>query len=249
MAQIICAGNWKLNKNSLEAKNFVAELLTLVESNEQSHFVLFPPALIAASVQQALQASEVRWGLQNCYSENQGAYTGENSAGVAKSMGASLCLIGHSERRQIFKEDNEFLSRKLQFVQSLGMVPVLCIGETLEQREQKRTNQILSEQLKVGLSQANKQQSIWVAYEPVWAIGTGKIATVEMVQEAHGFIRATLNEMGFQAGHIPLLYGGSVKPDNSKELAKLKDVDGFLIGGASLEAKAFVQIYRNALLS
>ena len=157
-------------------------------------------------------------------------------------MGATHALVGHSERRKIFGESDELLAKKVAFIQSQGLTPVFCIGETLEQREAGQTNQVNAAQLEKGLSLLDKSKKIIVAYEPVWAIGTGKVAAPEQVAEAHAFVRTKLDQMGFPG--TPILYGGSVKADNAKALGAIPNVDGFLVGGASLEVKSFLGICR-----
>jgi triosephosphate isomerase (TIM) len=182
-------------------------------------------------------------GAQNCYFENKGAFTGETSPEVAKELGCTYVLVGHSERRQIFGETDELLAKKVAVVQRLGMTPMLCIGELLEQRESGQTYSIVRNQLQKGLASVDFEKPLTVAYEPVWAIGTGKVATPAQVKETQGQIRSILYELGGKAHEeTPILYGGSVKPDNAEELARLKDVDGFLVGGASLDPDTFGKI-------
>jgi triosephosphate isomerase len=236
---VIYAANWKLNKSPVDAKRFVKELLALSPIPEKD-VILFPQALAGAALSEALQGTKVSWGLQNSFSSASGAFTGENSLQVAKDMGAQYVLVGHSERRSLFKETNEALALKIQHAQNLGITPIYCIGETLEERQKNQTRSVLIEQVHRGLHLAVKDLPLIIAYEPVWAIGTGQVATREQVLETHAWIQEILLDYGFPA--LPLLYGGSVKPENAAELKKIKHVDGFLIGGAGLEASSLVGI-------
>lgn len=202
--------------------------------------VFFPSAFCIEAASESLRATSYKWGAQNTYFQLQGAFTGENSAAAVKDLGGHYILIGHSERRKIFKESDEWIAEKVSFVQSLGLTPMLCIGETLQERESGQTRQINEQQLKMGLAKAHAAKPLVVAYEPVWAIGTGKVASPEQVAETHSEIKKILSSLGFKS--VPLLYGGSVKPDNSKSLLSIPDVDGFLVGGASLEVDSFLAI-------
>lgn len=244
---VLCAGNWKMNKNPHEAQSFAEELIKSCSEEEAKHLLVIPPALCLSKVTEALAKKSVQVGGQNCHWQPSGAYTGENSAEVLKGMGATYCLVGHSERRQYFSETNEMLARKVKLLQSLDLTPILCIGETLEERESGETQQVLTRQLQVGLSESVESKALCLAYEPVWAIGTGKVATPEQVEESHRFIRKWLkqNKSEFSASYI--LYGGSVKPENAKGLAAIEDVNGFLVGGASLEVRSFLGILRASL--
>lgn len=243
-----CAGNWKLNKSPSEAETFIQTLMRETTPEEQSHMVILPSALSAHAVAQAAKVSQVRWGGQNCYFENSGAFTGENSPAVLSQMGAQFCLVGHSERRHLFCEADDLLSKKVAAVQSQGMIPILCVGETLDDRRWRRTQEVIGRQLKSGLAGADLQKEVWIAYEPVWAIGTGQVATPDQVEEAHSYLRETLKEvLHARAPQTPILYGGSVKAENAAGLRALNNVNGFLIGGASLDLSQFLKIYRTAL--
>ena len=242
----IFAANWKLNKNPKETREFFSEFtahLSKGSFNSKNKIVIFPSAFCLESAFQAtVGASEVlQLGAQNTYVEVKGAFTGENSALVAKDIGAKWILIGHSERRALFNEKDALLAKKLKLTQDIDLTPMFCIGETLEEREFGKTNEVLSKQLEQGLQTVDKQKPIAIAYEPVWAIGTGKVASIEQVKETHAFIRQKLNQMGLQSA-TPILYGGSVKAETSKEMIQISNVDGFLVGGASLEAHSFWQI-------
>lgn len=241
MKQVICAGNWKMNKGPKAADEFLNVFLEQVPKDSEKDFIIFPQSLILAQVAQRLKGTAVGFGAQNCYFEKLGAFTGETSPEVLKELGAGFCLVGHSERRQIFKEADEELSRKVRALQDQDIIPVLCIGETLDQRTTGKTNAILDVQLSVGLKSLATGKDFWIAYEPVWAIGTGVVAEVAQVAETHEFIHKKLEALvGPRAKQVKILYGGSVKPDNAKALAKVDYVDGFLIGGASLDPKNFL---------
>lgn len=243
----IFAANWKLHKTPQETREFFTSFKNLAatpaktKSTEVSTMVFFPPATSLEAAAQSLTGTAIEWGAQNAYLEGKGAFTGEVSAAVVKELGAQWILLGHSERRKIFLESDELVASKLAYVQSLGLKPMLCIGETLEERETGKTADVLKSQLQKGLSKANKEQPLAIAYEPVWAIGTGKVATPQQVRETHQAVRGFLSQLGF-ATKTPILYGGSVKVDNARELIQIQNVDGFLVGGASLEPKTFLDI-------
>jgi triosephosphate isomerase len=244
--KMICAGNWKLHKTPQESLQFLSELKSAVSAAELKDFAIFLPALCMHTV--AESGLEVPYGPQNVFWQASGAFTGENSADVAKAIGASLALIGHSERRALFGETPEQTAMKIQRCHEAGLTPVLCLGETLEQREQGATNQVIAKQLSVATQGLDANQPLWLAYEPVWAIGTGKVATPEQAEQAHAHLRQVLTEKlgADKAARTPILYGGSVKPENSKELSAQMNINGFLIGGASLKVESFVGIYRNS---
>jgi triosephosphate isomerase len=240
-----CVGNWKMNKSPAQAAEFIKTVKEQAKPGEQNHLVVLPPALVAFEVAQSLKGSDLHWGGQNSYFEASGAFTGENSPLTLKEMGAKFCLVGHSERRQIFGEADDLLAKKVQALQSAGITPILCVGETLDDRRWNRTQEVIVRQLRAGLLNADPSKPLWLAYEPVWAIGTGEVATPLQVEEAHGILRKSLKEWSAQvADRIPILYGGSVKADNAKSLAGISNVNGFLIGGASLKVDDFISIYR-----
>jgi triosephosphate isomerase len=234
--QKIFAANWKLHKNPQESRVFFeqfSKLLTEPLARGYSEQILFfPPATSCEATSQALQGSAIHWGSQNCGSEVRGAFTGEISAQVIKDLGGAAILLGHSERRNLFFETDAMIKDKLKLVQALELTAVLCIGEKLPEREAGVTQNVLMRQLDVIGSNKN----LVIAYEPVWAIGTGKVAESDQVEEAHLSIRKRVG-----AG-IPILYGGSVKFDNAKKLLSIANVDGFLVGGASLEADTFAKM-------
>lgn len=250
-----CAGNWKMNKNPEQALAFAKDISAQTDAGEQAQLVVLPPALIAYQVVAGLKGSAIRWGVQNTYLEEKGAFTGENSPAVAREMGARFALVGHSERRHVFGESDELIAKKVAASQKFGVTPILCVGETLEDRRGGRTEAVIQRQLRTALAAASMASRpaeagaddlpLWVAYEPVWAIGTGEVASPQQVEEAHAFIRKLLQEWNATIGaQVPLLYGGSVKSDNARTLAGIKDVNGFLIGGASLDVAEFLKILR-----
>lgn len=241
---LLFAANWKLNKTPKETREFLKKFVAQCPQEAQSKVAFYMPATNLEAASEVLSATAIQWGSQNCYSKISGAFTGETSAGVVKELGANTILLGHSERRQLFREDNAFIAEKGHLVQSLSLMPMLCIGETLEQRDKNLTLAICEDQLSVFLERINPEQPWAIAYEPVWAIGTGRIATLAQVDEVHNFIRDFLVRRTGEstANRVLILYGGSVKPENSKELLTLKNVNGFLVGGASLEVESFLQI-------
>jgi triosephosphate isomerase len=247
MSAFYCAGNWKMNKPPQEAVQFLDRLRENATDVELAEMVILPSALVAFEVAQRTRGSSLSWGGQNCYCEESGAFTGENSPAVLKVMGAKFCLVGHSERRHIFAEPDELLAKKVNVLQKLGITPILCVGETIDDRRWSRTQEVIVRQTRLGLQKADPSRPLWLAYEPVWAIGTGQVATPQQVEEAHGILRKSLKDWGSTSGErMPILYGGSVKPDNAKSLAALNNVNGFLIGGSSLDSEEFLRIYRLA---
>lgn len=250
--KLICA-NWKMHKTPDEAELYLRAMIDWsisFKSNHESEVVIFPSQLCLETTSRILKDQKVQWGAQNIYSEVQGAFTGETSPKVLAQLGAQWALIGHSERRQIFKETDEMIAKKVAAAQSLQLSPLLCIGETLQQREYGQTFSILEQQLAEGLRLRKPGQSFSIAYEPVWAIGTGKVAQPQEAQDAHRMIRNWLlkNCGGEVALTTSILYGGSVKPDSAAQLNQQPDIDGFLVGGAALEADSFISIITNTLL-
>jgi len=250
MKKPIIASNWKLYKNREEALDFLEQLAAGVDAEDLSeNFLFFPPAMHIGIFSLVDFGSDFNFGPQNIYSQIEGAFTGENSVTTAKSYGAKYALVGHSERRQLFAETNETCNQKLKLCLSEEVTPVYCIGETLAERQANKTLNVLEEQLEKGLAQLQiKPKNIMIAYEPVWAIGTGKVATSTQAGEAHDFVRSWLTKKFGEttAKSTPILYGGSVKPENSAELSEQKNIDGFLIGSASLKVESLIGIYQNA---
>ena len=247
MRRRIVAGNWKMNMDHREGAAFVKELLAGLEGKDPScEVVLFPPFTTLPAVTDALADSQVRTGAQDLYFEESGAYTGGISGRMLAALGASYALAGHSERRHVFGEDDATVARKLGAALRSGLAPVLCVGELLEEREAGDATKVVDTQVRASLEglSADEFGRVVVAYEPVWAIGTGKTATPGDAADMHTFIRKALGSLfGEQAAQLtPILYGGSVKPSNARELLEAENVDGVLVGGASLEADSFLSI-------
>ncbi len=245
----VLAANWKMYKSPRETEQFFLEFKEHEKKiAPQVQAVFFVPALNMTSAASGLSQSKALWGAQNIYFESEGAYTGENSPKVLKEMCSQICLVGHSERRALFKETNEDCAKKVRALQALGLAPMLCVGESLAERQSGQTLDVITEQLKKSLAYFDPQKNIYIAYEPVWAIGTGQVASSEQANEAHLILRKYLSENFGKdlAAATPILYGGSVKPENAKELARQDQIDGFLIGGASLKVESLVQIALNS---
>ena len=243
----VVAGNWKMNHGPGETARFFADFLPLHAPSEAGGVLVFPPAVSLAAAREALAGRpDVRLGAQNVHWEASGAFTGELSVAMAAEAGAELVLVGHSERRHLFGETVEETVRKVRAVLDGGLVPVLCVGETLEEREAGRAEQVVADQLGPVLAAlaADEVERLVVAYEPVWAIGTGVTATPDDAETMHRSVRARLAEaFGREAAdRVPVLYGGSVKPDNAGELMARPGVDGVLVGGASLDPRGFAAI-------
>jgi triosephosphate isomerase len=236
----IIAANWKMHKTGAEAENFLNAL-----KSELPHplvKILVAPAFTALSrASAAVQGSPIMIGAQNMHEADEGAFTGEISARMVKEAGARFVILGHSERRHLFHETDAIIHQKIKKAFSSNLLPILCVGETLEQRESGKTFDLLSRQLKTALEGCSPAELI-VAYEPVWAIGTGKTATPEIAAEAHQFCRNLLTELWGKEQQVSILYGGSVTPDSAVALAKQPEIDGALVGGASLDAHKFIQI-------
>ncbi|MHA7853717.1 triose-phosphate isomerase [Marinobacter shengliensis] len=246
MRRKIVAGNWKMNGSKDLVQQLVGQVREQVASLDvRAEVVIIPPALYVDSVV-ALCGSELVTGVQNVSQWQSGAYTGEVSSDMAKDLGCQYALVGHSERRQLFGESDDVVARKIEQVLASGLTAVLCVGETLEEREAGSAERVVANQVRQGLASVAGEQwsNIVVAYEPVWAIGTGKTATAEDAQAMHADIRRVLAEMGAPSETISVLYGGSVKADNAAALFAEPDIDGGLIGGASLKAEDFVSICR-----
>ena len=241
-------GNWKMHKTVSEACAFVQDLLkNLSDLTRQVEVVLAPPFTVLHAMSKVTEGTSLTLAAQDVFWEDQGAFTGEVSASQLTDVGCKAVLIGHSERRQYFFETNETVSKKTEKALSHQLTPIVCIGETLEEREAGRTASVLESQIKNGLDKVQETEApnLVVAYEPVWAIGTGSVAKREQIEEAHRLIRKGISAMlGTSAEGIPILYGGSVTPQNIKELVGIEDLDGVLVGGAALEPAKFVEIVR-----
>ena len=248
MRKKIVAGNWKMNCNREEAFSLATEVAGMLadEKRNDVNVILAPPFVHLSAISHLLTGSGIHVAAQNCASETSGAFTGEVSASMIKSVGASHVIIGHSERRNLFHESNNILAKKTQIALDNKLIPIFCIGETLEERESEKHFETIETQLREGLFQLPDAMfgKVVLAYEPVWAIGTGKTATPEQAQEMHRYIRTVVKEKyGDQnAFKVSILYGGSCNENNANELFALADVDGGLIGGASLKSRSFVNI-------
>jgi triosephosphate isomerase len=245
MRHKILAGNWKMNLDLIQGKALLSEILDS-NVNKDTITIIAPPAIHLNSFNQMLSHTPIALAAQNCHQQDSGAYTGELSVGMLKSVGVEYVLIGHSERREYFMEDSLSLSFKVNNVIKHGLRPIYCCGETLAQRQEGEHFKTISNQIEQGIFQLNEMELLncIVAYEPVWAIGTGETASPQQAQEVHNFIRKTIANQysDMVADNISILYGGSVKPSNAKELFTCPDIDGGLIGGASLNAESFVAI-------
>ncbi len=240
----LIAANWKMHMNTGETREFLQAFLPQVEGVTDVEIVIAPPFTSIAEAARLMKDSNVRLAGQNLHWEEKGAFTGEISPLMLTDLGCTYVIIGHSERRQYFGETDETVNRRIRAALAAGLKPILCIGETLQQREAGETFNVLRRQIRGGLDTI-EAEGLVIAYEPVWAIGTGKTATPEMAQEAHGFIREELRSLyGDTAGSIRILYGGSVKPENVSYLMAERDVDGGLVGGASLKPDSFARIVR-----
>ena len=248
MRRPIFAANWKMHKTVAETQDFFKKFAPEVESFNDREIVIAPSYLSLVPAVEATAAYTIDIASQNMYFEPKGAFTGEVSAEMLKETGITSVILGHSERRHVFGETDEDINKKLHVAVDSDLRPLFCIGELIEEREAGKTNEVLKEQLTLGLKDfdKNKALNIVVAYEPVWAIGTGKTATPEIAQEAHIYIRKVLEDLFGQdvADGIRILYGGSVKPGNIKELMAMDDIDGVLVGGASLEPESFASIVK-----
>jgi triosephosphate isomerase len=244
----LIAGNWKMNKSAKEAVELVRGIKAGVASAKDTEVLICPTYTSLAAVKDEINGTNIKLGAQNMHWEAKGAYTGEISGPMLAELGVSYVIIGHSERRQYFAETDENVNKKTRSAFKYKLTPIACIGETLEERENNTTFKVIERQIRSGLASLSEDESkkLVIAYEPVWAIGTGKTATPDQAQEVHAFIRKIYSQMyGADASQcVRILYGGSMKPDNVSELMKKPDIDGGLIGGAALEADSF-----NKLLS
>jgi len=240
-----CVANWKMNFNSSDTKSFLENWGKKDLNNKEVKTIFCPSFTELNTTAELLHNSDSELGAQNVYYESNGAYTGEISCRMLKDLGCNWVIIGHSERRAIFGETDEMVCHKLNKLTSENMYPIVCIGETKDERENGKTEEVLSRQLLVAFeNQKGKNiEHTVIAYEPVWAIGTGITATIDMISEAHQCIRNIFNTNGFNGNEISILYGGSVTNENAAELSNITDVDGFLVGTASLDVEKFYAIY------
>jgi triosephosphate isomerase len=246
----LIAGNWKMNKTSADAVSLARELVAAVGTQPDVEIVICPPFTALEVVAKAIDGSLIKLGAQNMHFEASGAFTGEVSAPMLRAIFTTHVILGHSERRSLFGETDELVNKKLLAALKNQLRPILCVGESLAEREAGSTLKVVQTQTERGLEGVSKDQAstLIVAYEPVWAIGTGKVATTEQAQEVHAFIRGLLTKHYGEAvaQKVRILYGGSMKPANAPELLAQKDIDGGLIGGASLESRSFVELIKAA---
>lgn len=246
MRQPLIAGNWKMNGSRESVDHLLKSIKARASEIKHAELIVFPPYLFIETAADVLADSNVRWGAQNVSTEESGAFTGEISASMLLDFDCSYVIVGHSERRGLYGETNDVVAAKAKVALDAGLRPIVCVGESLEQRESGVTIQVVSEQLDAVLSLVDNHRSLShlvIAYEPIWAIGTGKQATTEQAQEVHFAIRERCRVFDSTfADQIRILYGGSVKPDNAKGLLSMDDIDGALIGGASLDADKFIEI-------
>jgi triosephosphate isomerase len=241
----VIAGNWKMHKGPESARKYCRELAQVLPPLHDRTVLLFPPALSVVAVRQGLAEHGVGVGVQDIHWETEGAFTGQISAPMASEAGAEYALVGHSERRHVFGETDEETARKVAAAVEAGLTPVLCVGEKLEERRAGRLDEVIIRQLDAGLGGIDDAAAatLLIAYEPVWAIGTGETATPADAADAHGRLRERIEErLGDGAAAVPILYGGSVKPHNAAELLAADDVDGVLVGGASLDPRHFAKV-------
>lgn len=242
----IIAGNWKMNGTPAENRQRLLEIKATADTSVH-RVIVFPPYLSLSDAVELLGDTDIAVGAQNCYPKESGAYTGEISAAMLKAVGCTYCLVGHSERRQYFQESDAFLKEKITALLELGIIPVFCVGESLEQRENGSWKEVIATQIEEVLCGLNfDRENLLLAYEPVWAIGTGKTATPEDADDAMNWIRQVLAKNGLPSD-LWLLYGGSAKPSNAEELLAKENINGLLIGGASLKPDDFAAMTKAAL--
>ncbi|MEP0861705.1 MAG: triose-phosphate isomerase [Ignavibacterium sp.] len=251
MRRKVIAGNWKMNNDLQQSVSLIEELKNkLVNKSLNCDVIICPPFTSLYEAKKLIDGSVIKLGAQNMFYEDSGAFTGEISAQMLKSVGCEYVILGHSERRTIFGEKDEMINKKIKKALSQKLKPIFCVGETLEEREKDITEKVIKKQIEKGLVDVTPDEiiDVIIAYEPVWAIGTGKTATPQQAQEVHQFIRKLLTNMYSKdfANMIVIQYGGSVKPDNARELLSQKDIDGALVGGACLKADSFLGIIEAA---
>ncbi len=248
MRRTILAGNWKMNKTAAETRQWVGDIHSALDGLDTVEVVVCPPFTSLAAAAEALRGSAVALGAQNVHWERNGAYTGEISADMLREAGVRFVIVGHSERRQYFGETDETVRKRMKAALAGGLNPIVCVGETLDERESGATEAVVERQVRAAIEDCTGEDwaRLVIAYEPVWAIGTGRTATAEQAQAVHAHIRARLTECaGAEAASgIRIQYGGSMKPDNAAELLAQPDIDGGLIGGASLDADSFAAIVK-----
>ena len=251
MRRKVIAGNWKMHNDLKQSEDLIKSLKELLKDKSVNcDVIMCPPFTSLSEASKHVNGSIIKLGAQNMHFEDKGAFTGEVSASMLKSVGCEYVILGHSERRTIFNESDETINKKIKKAFEQGLKPIFCIGETLEEREKEITKDVVKRQVEKGLEGISSEQmkNLIIAYEPVWAIGTGKTATPQQAQEVHEFIRGLISsKFGSDiAEDLVIQYGGSVKPDNASELLSQKDIDGALVGGACLKADSFMGIITNA---
>ena len=245
MRKTIIAGNWKMNKTATEAETLLRQLLDGNSKSDKAELVVCPPYTALETAGKVLKDSHIALGAQDMSEHEKGAYTGDISAQMILTLGATYVILGHSERRQYHAETDQLVNAKVKTALNAGLTPIICVGETLTQRENDETEKVVAAQVEGTLADlaADQLKKVVIAYEPVWAIGTGKTATPDQAQQVHQFIREKVAQRDTEAADLlPILYGGSMKPGNAAELLGQKDIDGGLIGGASLDADSFIGI-------
>ncbi len=252
MRKPLIVGNWKMNNSTAESVDLAEKLKKTVKDMAGVDVVVAPPFTALGSVRDAVKGSIIKLGAQNLFWEDKGAYTGEVSPLMIRDLDCEYVIIGHSERREYFKESDEIVNKKIKAALRNKLKAIVCVGESLKEREENKTMQVIESQVKKGLQglSLSEAKELIIAYEPVWAIGTGRNATPAQANEVHAYIRKLLSQIFNEdiASNIKILYGGSVKPSNSAELMSEKEIDGALVGGASLEDESFAQIVRSACM-
>jgi triosephosphate isomerase (TIM) len=251
MRRKVIAGNWKMHNDINESEILINSLKQLLKGKSVNcDVIICPPFTSLTEASKLIEGSVIKLGAQNMHFEDKGAFTGEISASMLNSIGCEYVILGHSERRTIFNENDEMINLKIKKAIERGLKPIFCIGETLEEREKEITKDVVKRQMEKGLDgiTSDQMKNIIIAYEPVWAIGTGKTATPEQAQEVHEFIRSLVNQIFSQSisESLVIQYGGSVKPENAAELLSQKDIDGALVGGACLKAESFLGIIKSS---
>jgi triosephosphate isomerase len=251
MRRKVIAGNWKMHKDLSESQNLISKLINVLGKEDVNcDIIICPPFTSLSEAADLVKNTKIKLGAQNMHFENKGAFTGEVSAAMLKSVGCEYVILGHSERRAIFNESDEIINRKIKKALDSGLKPIFCIGETLQQRDGGIMNDVIKWQVTEGLQHISKgeMEKVIIAYEPVWAIGTGVTATPQQAQEVHVYVRQLINNIFSEdtAQELIIQYGGSVKPDNARELLSQSDIDGALVGGACLEADSFLKIIKSA---
>ncbi len=248
MRKLFIAGNWKMHNGIKETADFFSQFFNLIDNYGKVDVAIAPPFTSIPGAVEICREKRVLIGAQNMYFEEKGAFTGEVSPLFLKELGVDFVILGHSERRHIFNETNELIAKKLKKAVEEDFIPVLCVGETLKEREDEKTETVLKEQIDSAFNNLTPDDAkrVIIAYEPVWAIGTGKTATPEIARDAHFFIRKRIKELynSIVADEIRIIYGGSVKPENAKSLLEVDEIDGALIGGASLKPQSFAEIIK-----